>query len=266
MEPSVPPARRSPEPSSPPTEQRSGQEAPAPQPKDETPAPSPAKATPAKKAAAAKATSAKKTPVKKATPIKKAAPVKKAAAAKKVAPVKAATPLRKATKTTSTRVAASPLPAPVALPATVPAWLAHAAVERFGDRAERHVRWLRETYPQATAPGLARAVTEHFAGRPWFTALAGTAGLGALLAAQAELVLHIAAAYGRDPRAPQRVPELVDLLAPRGLAASAGSRLAGRWLPGAGLVFGLLADRGALDATARRTVAYSRTSGETPGA
>ncbi len=144
-------------------------------------------------------------------------------------------------------------------PAAVPEWLAQAAVERLGGSAARYLRWLRDTYPYATPDGLARAATERFSRRPWYTGLAGPFGLGALLSAQAELVLHIAAAYGRDPADPARVPELVALIRPRGLAASAASRFAGRLLPGAGLVFGVIADRSALDQVIRRAIAYYRT-------
>jgi hypothetical protein len=131
-------------------------------------------------------------------------------------------------------------------------------VERFGDQAERYVRWLRETYPNANPDGLARAVVDRFRQRAWYTALAGPAGVAALLSTEAELVLHVAAAYGRDPRDPARVPELVELIEPKDAGAALG-RLAGRLLPGAGLVIGLLAGRNAVDRVGHRAIAYYRT-------
>jgi hypothetical protein len=117
------------------------------------------------------------------------------------------------------------------------------------------MRWLRDRYPRATADGLARAAVERFRRRPWYTIVTGPVGL---LSAQAALVLHIAAAYGRDPTSPERAPELVALIKPTGVAGSAGSRLAGRLLPGAGLVLGMLVDHGTLDGTATRAIAYYR--------
>ena len=80
----------------------------------------------------------------------------------------------------------------------------------------------------------------------------------ALLATRAELVLHVAAAYGRDPRDPARVPELLAVLDLEALAGPTIARLAGRLLPGAGLVAGVLTDAGALERTGRRAVAYYR--------
>ena len=143
-------------------------------------------------------------------------------------------------------------------PAAVPELLAEAAVERFGDSADRYVHWLRATYPQATPDGLARLAVERLARRTRYLALAGPAGPVALLATQAELVLHVAAAYGRDPRDPARVPELLAVLEPKALAGPTIARLAGRLLPGAGLVAGVLTDAGALERTGRRAVAYYR--------
>jgi len=141
----------------------------------------------------------------------------------------------------------------------VPEWLAHVAVERFGDRAERYVRWLRETYPTASPDGLARAAVERFTRRAWYTALAGPAGVAALLSTEAELVLHIPAAYGRDPHDQARAAELVEVIEPKAAGAVLVGRVAGRLLPGAGLVVGLLAGRSALDRVAHRAIAYYRT-------
>jgi hypothetical protein len=140
----------------------------------------------------------------------------------------------------------------------VPEWLAFIAVDRFGDRADRYVRWLRDTYPTASPDGLARAAVARFAPRAWYTVLAGPVGIAALLSTEAEVVLHVAAAYGHDPRDPARVPELVELIGPKDAGAALG-RAAGRLLPGAGLVTALLAGRGAIDRVAHRAIAYYRT-------
>ena len=138
----------------------------------------------------------------------------------------------------------------------VPAYLAEAAVEHFGDSAHRYLDWLRDTYPDATPDGLARLVTRQFVRHCGYTALAGPAGPLALLATQARLVLHVAAAYGRDPRDPERVPELVGLLDTGRLAGPVLARVTGRLLPGAGLVASLLSDSGSLERLAHRAVAY----------
>jgi hypothetical protein len=74
---------------------------------------------------------------------------------------------------------------------------------------------------------------------------------------EAEVVLHVAAVYGHDPRDPARVPELIELIGPKD-AGPALARLAGRLLPGAGLVAGLLAGRSAIDRVAHRAIAYYR--------
>jgi hypothetical protein len=293
MEPTVPSARRPPEPPSRPTQPAAE---PAPTRPDEPPAAR--KATPAKKAAPAKAAPgkkaapAKKAPVKKAAPeppedisppapAKRATPAKKAAttvsatartaAVKKTVPVKKAVAKKVPAKKAAPAKAAAPVipvtPAPpvppswTRLPATpeaVPEWLAHVAVEHFGDQADRYVRWLRDTYPNATPDGLARAAVERLARRGWFTALAGPVGLAALLSAEAALVLHVAAAYGQDPRDPARVPELLALIEPKAAGTVLLGRAAGRLLPGAGALVGLMAGRGALDRVAHRAIAYYR--------
>jgi hypothetical protein len=139
---------------------------------------------------------------------------------------------------------------------TLPAYLAEAAVERFGDSAHRYLDWLRDTYPDATPDGLARLVTRQFVRHSGYTALAGPAGPLALLATQARLVLHLAAAYGRDPRDPGRVAELVGLLDTRRLAGPVLARVTGRLLPGAGLVASLLSDSRSLERLAHRAVVY----------
>ncbi|NES29874.1 hypothetical protein GCE86_24775 [Micromonospora terminaliae] len=171
----------------------------------------------------------------KATPAKKAAPAKR-------------TPARRASATPAPvqpDVAAPPFPArevvPVAAvpvgrqvegqgwreltarvldhPGFAPELLALAAVDALGPRAAAWVGRTRDAYPDADADGLARLVTRRF------VRLAGTGGalaagaglfapvaeLTAVLWTQANLVLHLAAVYGRDPAHPDRVAELLVL-------------------------------------------------------
>ncbi|MER7419036.1 hypothetical protein ABT346_20005 [Micromonospora peucetia] len=104
-------------------------------------------------------------------------------------------------------------------PAFAPELLALAAVETIGPRARDWAQRLRDAYPDAGADGLARLATRRFvrqAGAGGATAaLAGlfapVAELAAVLWAQANLVLHLAAAYGRDPADPERAVELLVL-------------------------------------------------------
>ncbi|MGC9669327.1 EcsC family protein [Planosporangium sp. 12N6] len=98
--------------------------------------------------------------------------------------------------------------------------LALACVEQLGPQARAQLAWLRDTYPHATAGGLARIATAR-AVRQARTqgALAGLLGPTAVLAAtagllwtQARLVLDLAAVYGRDPADRDRAGELLVLL------------------------------------------------------
>ncbi|MGW5672858.1 hypothetical protein ACWEVO_33870, partial [Micromonospora sp. NPDC003776] len=161
-------------------------------------------------------------------------------------------------------------------------------------------------YPEADGDGLARLATRRF------VRLAGTGGalaagsglfapvaeLAAVLWTQANLVLHLAAAYGRDPGDPDRVAELlaltqvhpdvgtaraaldavrsagapVDGAWPRAaeaawrlatpLAAQAGGwlglRLASRLLPGAAVLTAAAGDAAAAERLAARTTALYR--------
>ncbi|SCE94801.1 hypothetical protein GA0070618_2130 [Micromonospora echinospora] len=107
----------------------------------------------------------------------------------------------------------------LAHPAFAPELLALAAVERIGPRADAWAAALREAYPNAGSAGLARLATRRFvrlAG--WGGATAAVAGLFAPLAelaavlwTQSGLVLHLAAAHGRDPVDPERAVELLVL-------------------------------------------------------
>ncbi|MFY1658166.1 hypothetical protein [Micromonospora sp. WMMD1274] len=104
-------------------------------------------------------------------------------------------------------------------PGFAPELLALAAVDVLGPRARDWVDQVRRAYPEADADGVARLATRRFV-RTAGTggALAAGAGLfapvaelAAVLWTQANLVLHLAAAYGRDPAHPDRAAELLVL-------------------------------------------------------
>ncbi|MDG4816083.1 hypothetical protein O7628_11285 [Micromonospora sp. WMMD956] len=104
-------------------------------------------------------------------------------------------------------------------PDLAPELLALAAVRTLGPRAADWAAWHRAAYPGATPDGLARLAARRF------VRLAGAGGavaalaglfapvveLTAVLWAQANLVLHLAAAHGRDPADPERAVELLVL-------------------------------------------------------
>jgi hypothetical protein len=224
---------------------------PAPRKAAKATSPEPAAEKAEKPAKPAKATKSVKLPSEAEQPGKAATPPRKrtvAAAAVKAVTSEKTQPVVRAPWWTRTPLT----------PGAVPELLAEAAVERFGDSVDRYLHWLRETYPQATPDGLARLATQRLTRQLGYAALAGPAGAVALIPAQALLVLHIAAAYGRDPRDPERVPELLALVESKALAGPLLGRVAGRLLPGAGVVVGVLAGAGTLDRTARRAVAFYR--------
>jgi hypothetical protein len=179
--------------------------------------------------------------------------------------------------------------------------LALAAVEHLGREADRYATWVRDTYPNTTPDSLARLATQRFlrlarnegalagAAGP-FTLLLEASGLAWL---QARLVLHVAAAYGRDPQDRARAGELLMLqrlhpsvqaaqraldavqgptaapgvLTPRvatpvaraiGVAAlRAGlARLAGRLIPGGGAVVGAVSAARSTERLAARATSY----------
>ncbi|MEV4631366.1 hypothetical protein AB0J90_34350 [Micromonospora sp. NPDC049523] len=104
-------------------------------------------------------------------------------------------------------------------PGFAPELLALAAVRALGPAAAAWAARTRASYPTATPDGLARLVTTRFvrlAGAGG--AASAAAGLFAPLAelaavswTQAELVLHLAAAYDRDPTDPERAIDLLVL-------------------------------------------------------
>jgi hypothetical protein len=102
-------------------------------------------------------------------------------------------------------------------PGHLPELLALAAVETIGPRAEQWARRVRESYPSATPQGIARLAVAQFTRRGGVGgALAAAAGsyaplafFGAAAWTHAELVLHVAAAYGQDPTDQQRAADLL---------------------------------------------------------
>ncbi|WP_330439301.1 hypothetical protein OHB44_00175 [Micromonospora sp. NBC_00821] len=125
-------------------------------------------------------------------------------------------------------------------PGFAPELLALAAVRTFGPGAAGWAAGLRDRYPDASADGLARLATRRFvrsAGAGGATAaLAGffapLAELAAVLWTHSELVLHLAAAYGKDPTHPDRAVDLLVLTQVHPDRASAAAALAAAESPG----------------------------------
>jgi hypothetical protein len=122
----------------------------------------------------------------------------------------------------------------VADPGHAPELLALAAVQTIGPRAKDWASRHREAYPNATDAGLARLATKQFTRfgtvASIFGAVAGSyapiALLGSSALAHAELVLHLAAAYGLDPTDEQRAAELLVLTRVHPTASDAEEALA----------------------------------------
>jgi nitroreductase len=110
-------------------------------------------------------------------------------------------------------------------------FLALAAVAHYGPTAAANVAWLRNSYPSASAEGIARVAAHRFVRqartRGAIAGLAGTLAVlldaGALHALHAELILNIAAAHGKDPTAPERAAELLFLQRVHDSAATAST-------------------------------------------
>ena len=94
---------------------------------------------------------------------------------------------------------------------------------RSGNAGPEAALWVasaRARYPRATPDGLARLASRQFTKVARREGVAnGAAGLlgslaatGVLARTHARLVLHVAAAYGLDPLAPERARDLVELL------------------------------------------------------
>ncbi|WDZ85876.1 hypothetical protein [Micromonospora cathayae] len=171
-----------------------------------------------RKAATKRATPAKKAPAKKAAAVPKRA-ARTTTTAEPAVPAPAAAPPQAVTPAAATTGRTVDLDRLLADPGFAPELLALAAVERIGPQARAWAEGLRATYPQATPDGLARLATRQFvrlAGVGGATAaLAGLfaplAELATVLWTQSALVLHLAAAHGRDPADPERAVELLVL-------------------------------------------------------
>ncbi|MFI7490776.1 hypothetical protein ACIBXA_20570 [Micromonospora echinaurantiaca] len=233
-EPATTPARQAPaaaEPATTPAQQTPAPVEPATTPAQQTPAPAEPATSPAR--AATTPAAKKAAPVKKATAVKrKAAPT---ATPEQPAPEQPETgPVREAEPPTRTPELRAALARLAEHPGFAPELLALAAVEAIGPRARDWADRLRSAYPDASPDGLARLATRRFvrqAGAGGATAaLAGAfaplAELAAVLWTQANLVLHLAAAYGRDPAHPDRAAELLVLTQVHPDAESARTALA----------------------------------------
>jgi hypothetical protein len=137
----------------------------------------------------------------------------------------------------------------VADPGHTPELLALAAVRVVGPRAGEWVARIREQYPAATADGVARLAVRQFVRFGGVGgALAAHAGayapvalIGAAAFTQAQLILHVAAAYGRDPADPARAADLLILTRVHPSRDDAEAALAVAGEPGHG-VAGVVAD------------------------
>ena len=190
----------------------------------------------------------------------------------------------------------------IADPGHAPELLALAAVEIFGPRAHSWATRTRDSYPNAGDRALARLATRQFTRfgglGSIFGAVAGSYApitlLGTAAVTQAELVLHIAAAYGLDPTAPERAADLLVITRVhpthqdaeaalesakrpayedggltgaawrlgRMLAAQTGGwtalRLANRFFPGTSLLAAVLTSTASAQSVAARADAYYR--------
>ncbi|MGI5524532.1 hypothetical protein ACQEUX_26850 [Micromonospora sp. CA-259024] len=180
-----------------------------------------------------------------ASPTKRTATPRKSTTAKKAAPEPSAeqhtapvSPAEQQIAPASARTPESELRAVAARvldhPGFAPELLALAAVRALGPGAGDWAARLRVRYPDAPADGLARLATRRFvrsAGAGGATAaLAGffapLAELASVLWTHSNLVLHLAAAYGKDPTHPDRVAELLVLAQVHPDTASAQAALA----------------------------------------
>jgi hypothetical protein len=108
----------------------------------------------------------------------------------------------------------------VADPGYAPEHIVRNAVARLGPEAKAWVSRAKDRYPDASPDGLARLAAQEYrtAARRQGMAV-GSAGFlgslaltGTLAQAQTRLVLTIAAAYGEDPTASERVDDVLELL------------------------------------------------------
>ncbi|MFF5082084.1 hypothetical protein ACFY36_33975 [Actinoplanes sp. NPDC000266] len=105
----------------------------------------------------------------------------------------------------------------IADPARAPELLAIAAVQTLGPRAREWADRTREAYPAAGTDALVRLATRQFTRLGSLTGIVGAVAgayapvalLGAAAFTDAELSLHIAAAYGLDPTDEERAADLL---------------------------------------------------------
>ena len=117
-------------------------------------------------------------------------------------------------------------------PQYAPEHLALDAVRRLGPEAQRWAERARQEQPDLTPDALAQQVVRRFTNHARLSgAVSGATGLpgavvdvGVLAWTQARMVLHVAAAYGVDPTAPERATDL--LLLQRVHKAAEAARLA----------------------------------------
>nr|WP_229069890.1 EcsC family protein [Actinoplanes sp. DH11] len=135
-------------------------------------------------------------------------------------------------------------------PQYAPEHLALEAVRRLGPEAQRWIGRMREERPDAGPDELAALAVKRFTTLARVSgAVSGAAGLpgavldvGVLAWTQARMVLHVAAAHGADPTAPERATELLVLqrvhkvaeTARTALGVAAGRERASRLFTGAG--------------------------------
>lgn len=118
-------------------------------------------------------------------------------------------------------------------PQYAPEHLALEAVRRLGPEAERWIARIRAERPGAGPDELAALAVKRFTTVAGVSgAVSGVAGLpgavldvGVLAWTQARMVLHVAAAYGADPVAPERATELLVLQRVHKLAETARTAL-----------------------------------------
>ncbi|MFI5893113.1 hypothetical protein ACIA5D_23685 [Actinoplanes sp. NPDC051513] len=190
----------------------------------------------------------------------------------------------------------------IANPGHAPELLALAAVQTFGPKARSWAARTRDSYPTASDRALARLAKQQFTRfgglGSIFGAVAGSYApitlLGSAAITHAELILHLAAAYGLDPTDPQRAVDLLVITrahatksdAEAALAAAArpayengglsdavwrlgrkvaaqtggwaALRLANRYFPGTSLLAAVLTSTASAQTVAARAEAYYR--------
>ena len=198
----------------------------------------------------------------------------------------------------------------IADPGHAPELLALAAVQTIGPRARDWAARTREAYPTASDRALARLAKQQFTRfgglGSIFGAVAGSYApitlLGTAAVTHAEIVLHLAAAYGLDPTDPERAADLLvltrvhstrsdaeaALVSARGpayedgglsggvwrlgrlLATQTGGwaalRLANRFFPGTSLLAAILTSTASAQAVAARAEAYYKDAHKTTDA